>query len=257
MFDYRMTKMEHDDSAARARAPISTPTLAATGIHAPAMQYTHERKDHVSRSATVSVLKHLSNGGEGNNAAVDERAYQERIEMSEFLVQGAANLLLDQVRASVLVHVSHAALPCTTCLYTCCVLTLPRMLLTTQRRNQASTLTALVLAQTFFSQRRKVIMNCVSLSSHFNSTLDTHSIWLHGVMVLWCNSFVQYDARLIAGACLFISTKVCAIDFLQMENGCCLKSQALLLAFSFVRTAELRSAAHIAQRRQRGTRGRE
>lgn len=39
------------------------------------------------------------------------------------------------------------------------------------------------------------------------------------VMVLWRNSFSQYDARLIAGACLFISTKVSAVIIGSCERG--------------------------------------
>ncbi|GAB9471415.1 hypothetical protein Gpo141_00008628 [Globisporangium polare] len=129
--------MDHSiDNAHIARALVvpTAQTVAAPGFAAvTTVRDARKRNGHDTHSTVVSALKDLSNGGESNSSAVvvDERVYQERVEMCEFLVQCAASLLLDQ----------------------------------------ASTLTALVLAQ----------------------------------------NFSQYDARLIAGACLFISTKSCEV----------------------------------------------
>lgn len=164
--------MDHSiDNAHIARALVvpTAQTVAAPGFAAvTTVRDARKRNGHDTHSTVVSALKDLSNGGESNSSAVvvDERVYQERVEMCEFLVQCAASLLLDQVRTRMRVCVCAASgcvqlsMQCKYCILDPCVLTSRLTLrLLDGRRTKASTLTALVLAQKFFSQRRKVNNN--------------------------------------------------------------------------------------------------
>uniref|UniRef100_K3WEG8 Cyclin N-terminal domain-containing protein n=1 Tax=Globisporangium ultimum (strain ATCC 200006 / CBS 805.95 / DAOM BR144) TaxID=431595 RepID=K3WEG8_GLOUD len=125
------------------------------------------------RTQDASVLQELARNRSASGASSHtseqasgkaEREDRDRIAMCEFAVRCATRLLLDQ----------------------------------------ASTLTALVLSQTFFTHRRKVAnyKNRIPYAMERDNFVETYD---RG----YC--FSQYDSRLIAGASVFISTKSCEV----------------------------------------------
>lgn len=87
------------DEAAHDGAVVTAASTQATVASTAMRESAGGNNGHDRRSSTVALaLQGLSNN---NGAPVDDRAFQECIDMCEFLVQCAASLLLDQVRALV------------------------------------------------------------------------------------------------------------------------------------------------------------
>lgn len=87
------SSVEAATNGAPVRAPIA-PTQVQQG---------EEQPSNPSRHDIAAALEHLStNGSRDTTGAVDdERVYRVRIELCKFVMQCAANLLLDQVRSGV------------------------------------------------------------------------------------------------------------------------------------------------------------